>query len=92
MNVTNINHPIPPKIEVFAKTVSSIPAPGFEPLVCAKSYEIQTYKNSYSVLFSGLKKEVNLALLYPWIPKGYRCAGVALADDVLTVNIQNKLT
>jgi hypothetical protein len=79
----------PSKIEVFAKRVSTVPANGFEPLVSAVDYEIQTHENSYSVLFYGLTKNVNLALLYTWIPKGYRCAGVAIADDLLTVNIQS---
>ena len=93
MNMTNnINPIVPERIKAFVKAVSTVPAPKFSPLICANSIDIQGHENSYSIVFSGLQKEVNLGLIYPWIPKGYRCGGVALFGDLLTVNIQNSLT
>lgn len=92
MNMTNnINPVVPERIKAFVKRVSTIPAPNFDPFVSADSVDIQAFENSYSVVFSGLQKPVNLSLVYPWIPKGYRCSGVAWLDSIFTVNIQNSL-
>ena len=90
MMLNNINPIVPERIRAFVKTVSSVPAPNFDPFICAERVEIQTFESSYSVVFTGLKKPVNMALVYPWIPTGFKCSGLAWADaTMLTVNIQN---
>lgn len=87
--IFNKNPVVPTKIEAFVKQVSTVPAPNFSPFICADSVDIQAYENVYLLVFSGLQKEVNMSLVYPWIPIGFRCSGIALMGDVLTLDIQN---
>ena len=88
--MTNNSNPVvvPTKIEAFVKQVSTIPAPNFNPFVCADSVAIQAYENIFLVVFSGVKKAVNFDLIYPWIPQGYRCSGLAFMGNNLTLDIQ----
>lgn len=89
MIANNINPIVPERIRAFVKAVSTVPAPNFDPFICAESVDIQAFESSYSVVFTGLKKTVNMSLVYPWIPMGFRCSGVAWMDSILTVNMQN---
>ena len=89
MIANNINQIVPEKIRAFVKAVSTVPAPNFDPFICADSVDIQVFESCYSVVFSGLQKPVIWALIYPWIPKGFRCSGVTWTDTILTVDMQN---
>jgi hypothetical protein len=90
MNMTNnINPVVPTKIKAFVKAVSTVPAPNFDPFIYAENVDIQPFENCYSIVFFGLKKTVNMSLVYPWIPTGFRCSGMALMGNILTLDIQN---
>jgi hypothetical protein len=79
---------VPQKLQAFVGALTNVPAKGFTPIVQTNQIEASSDGDEWEFSFKlKPKTKIHFSMVYPWVPKHYRCSEVAIIDGFFKVSL-----